>query len=69
MKLARMTASSTRDYISPKEAADYLGVSVDSVYEACATKGLKHLKMGHSTIRIRREWIDQWADEKARVQG
>jgi excisionase family DNA binding protein len=52
-------------WMTPKEAADYLGVGVDKIYEACALKGLRHSKLGHSTIRLRREWIDQWADSLA----
>jgi excisionase family DNA binding protein len=52
-------------WITPKEAADYLHVGVDKIYEACALKGLRHTKLGHSTIRLRREWIDQWAESLA----
>jgi excisionase family DNA binding protein len=51
---------------SPKEAAAYLGVGVDAIYEACATKGLRHSKLGHSTMKLRREWIDAWVNARAR---
>jgi excisionase family DNA binding protein len=54
--------------MSPKQAADYLGVSLDAIYDACATKGLRHSKLGHSTVRLRREWVDEWADSRARVR-
>ena len=53
-------------WLSPKEAAAYLGVGVDAIYEACATKGLRHSKLGHSTMRLRREWIDAWVNARAR---
>jgi excisionase family DNA binding protein len=52
-------------WMTPKDAADYLGVGVDKIYEACAVKGLRHSKLGHKTIRIRRIWIDEWADARA----
>ena len=53
-------------WLSPKDAAAYLGVSIDTIYDACAGKGLLHSKLGHSTIRLRREWIDAWAETRAR---
>ena len=55
-------------WLSPKQAAEHLGVSVDTIYEACASKGLRHSKLGHSTIRLKREWIDEWAESRAVVK-
>lgn len=55
-------------WLSPKQAAEYLGVSVDAIYEACASKGLRHTKLGHSTLRLRRQWIDEWAESRAVVK-
>ena len=52
--------------MGPREAAAYLGVSVDTIYDACATKGLKHSKLGHATMRLRREWLDEWVERRAR---
>ena len=52
-------------WLTPRDAAVYLHVGVDIIYDACATGGLKHSKLGHRTIRIRPEWIDLWADEHA----
>ena len=49
-----------------QQAADYLGVGIDFIYDACRTRGLKHIKAGHSTIRIRREWVDAWTERLAR---
>lgn len=51
-----------RPWITVKEAAAYLGVGVDKIYEACASGRLKHVKLGHSTIRLRLEWVDAWAE-------
>jgi excisionase family DNA binding protein len=53
-------------WITVKQAADYLGVGVEAIYDACANKGLKHSKLGRSTIRLRREWVDEWAESLAR---
>jgi excisionase family DNA binding protein len=64
----RRAAGSDSPWLSPKQAADYLGVSLDAIYDACATKGLRHSKLGHSTVRLRREWVDEWADSRARVR-
>ena len=53
-------------WMTPRQAALYLGVGVDAIYEACAAGGLKHVKLGYRTIRLRREWIDRWAEGRAR---
>ena len=53
-------------WMTPRQAAAYLGVGVDTIYDACAAGGLKHVKLGYRTIRVRREWIDRWAEGRAR---
>jgi excisionase family DNA binding protein len=61
---ATMSASyGTR--LTPHEAAAHLHVGVDIIYDACAGRGLRHTKLGHRTIRIKREWVDAWAEEGA----
>lgn len=62
------TADTTRDvnWMTPRQAALYLAVGVDAIYAACAAGGLKHVKLGYRTIRLRREWIDRWAEDRAR---
>jgi excisionase family DNA binding protein len=53
-------------WISTREAAAYLGVGVDAIYEACAKGKLRHSKLGYGTIQLRREWVDRWAEDCAR---
>ena len=53
-------------WMTPREAAGYMGVGVDTIYDACAAGGLKHVKLGRRTIRLRREWIDHWAEDHAK---
>ena len=53
-------------WMTPRQAAAYLGVGVDTIYDACAAGGLKHVKLGYRTIRVRREWIDRWAEDHSR---
>ena len=53
-------------WMTPRQAAAYLGVGVDTIYDACAAGGLKHVKLGYRTIRVRQEWIDRWAEDHAR---
>jgi excisionase family DNA binding protein len=53
-------------WITVKEAAAYLGVSIYTVYDACKLRGLKHVKLGHSTIRLRRDWLDKWMETRVR---
>jgi excisionase family DNA binding protein len=54
-------------WITPREAAEYLNVGVDIIYDACAAGGLKHTRLGHRTIRLRREWLDAWAEAHTRI--
>ena len=60
------TSTSAAVWMTIKEAAAYLGVGVDIIYDACSGGGLRHAKFGHRTIRLRREWIDRWAESRAR---
>lgn len=53
-------------WMTPRQAALYLAVGVDAIYDACAARGLKHVKLGYRTIRLRREWIDRWVEDQAR---
>jgi excisionase family DNA binding protein len=65
----RATAAETSvhesSWLTPRQAAAYLGVGVDTIYQACAAADLKHVKLGYRTIRLRREWIDIWAEKHA----
>lgn len=53
-------------WMTAKEAAEYLGIHLDSLYRAMKKKGLKYAQLGKGTIRLRREWLDQWVEERAR---
>lgn len=67
MKIATKTRSAGEPtWMTLRQAADYLGVGIDTIYDACAAGGLKHVKLGYRTIRVRREWIDRWAEERAK---
>jgi excisionase family DNA binding protein len=58
-------APAASSWMTPRQAALYLRVGVDTIYEACAADDLKHVKLGYRTIRLRREWIDLWAEKHA----
>jgi len=60
------TAVDGQDWLTLHEVAAYLKTGVDLIYDACAAGGLKHVKLGHRTIRVRRAWVDAWAESKAR---
>jgi excisionase family DNA binding protein len=53
------------EWLTPHEAAAYLHVGVDTIYDACAAGRLKHTKLGYRTIRMKRSWIDEWAESHA----
>lgn len=66
IKARRSPHISHRPWLTVKEAAEYLGVGPDTIYLACSTRGLKHSKIGHSTIRLKAEWIDAWVEAQTR---
>jgi len=47
------------DWVTPGEAAAYLGVSKQTVRAWCAAGKLKSAKMGHHTVRISVSSIEQ----------
>jgi len=49
------TSTQPLAWLTPRQAAEYLGVGVDIIYDGCAAGGLKHMRLGHRTIRLRRE--------------
>lgn len=53
-------------WLTIPQAAAYLSVGADRIYKACATEGLKHVKFGHSTIRLKRQWLEAWAEAQVR---
>jgi excisionase family DNA binding protein len=52
-------------WMTPHEAAEYLHVGVDTIYDACVDGRLKHTKLGYRTIRVKRAWIDEWVESHA----
>lgn len=45
--LERAVVGRESTWMTIREAAAYLGVGVDTIYDACAAGGLKHVKLGH----------------------
>jgi excisionase family DNA binding protein len=62
----KRTVPTSTEWLSPKAAAEHIGVSVALIYTACASRGLPHAKVGHSTIRIRPAALDAWMEERAK---
>ena len=55
-------------WLNVSEGAEYAGVCRDTIYTACERGELHHIRIGgRRSIRLTREWIDQWFD--APVQG
>lgn len=52
-------------WITVQQAADYLGVGKDMIYAACQAGEMAHSKLGHGTIRLKRQWVDAWAESRA----
>jgi len=55
------------DLVDVTEAAEYAGVSWDTIYTACERREIHHARIGgRRSIRLRPEWIDAWLERHAR---
>lgn len=54
-------------WLNVAEAAEYSGVSRDTIYTACERGELRHARIaGRRAIRVKPEWIDAWLEQHAR---
>jgi excisionase family DNA binding protein len=55
-----------RTWFNVSEAAEYAGVSRDTIYTACQRHELRSARVsGRRAIRIRPAWIDAWLERHA----
>ncbi len=57
-----------REVMDIRQAADYLGISQDSLYRYAATGKLPAFRFGNRW-RFRKARLDQWMDEQAKMNG
>ena len=56
-----------KTWLKVAEAAEYAGVSRDTIYTACERRSLRHTRVGgRRSIRFKPEWIDEWLERYAR---
>lgn len=55
-------------WLNVAEAAEYAGVSRDTIYTACERREIHHARIGgRRAIRLKAEWIDAWLERHARA--
>ncbi len=55
-----------KPWLNVSEAAEYAGVSRDTIYTACERHELRSARVsGRRAIRLRPAWIDAWLDRHA----
>ena len=55
-------------WLTVGDAAEYAGVCRDTIYTACERREIRHVRIGgRRSIRLKREWIDEWYERGARV--
>lgn len=55
-----------KTWLTVGEAAEYAGVSRDTIYTACERREIRHARLGgRRAIRLRTEWIDAWFERHA----
>jgi len=67
----RRARCTMKPWLNVSEAAEYAGLSRDTIYTACEQEELRSARVsGRRTIRIRPAWIDAWLERYAPdVQG
>ena len=56
-----------KNWLTVGEAAEYSGVSRDTIYTACERGELRHARIGgRRAIRMKAMWIDEWLERHAR---
>ncbi len=56
-----------KTWLTVIEAAEYSGLSRDTIYTACERRELRHARVGgRRTIRLKAEWIDAWLEQHTR---
>jgi len=57
-----------KTWLTVIEAAEYSGLSRDTIYTACERRELRHARVGgRRTIRLKAEWIDAWLERHVRA--
>ena len=55
-----------KSWLRVAEAAEYTGLSQDTIYTACERGELRHVHVsGRRKILLRRQWIDAWLERHA----
>ena len=57
----RDSEGNTERYMTAREAAQYLGYKLGSLYNKCAAGEIPHLRLGRA-LRFRRADLDAWVD-------
>jgi len=68
------TEAVMKNWLTVAEAAEYSGVSRDTIYTTCERREIRHARVsGRRAIRLKPEWIDEWlerfAHESPRARG
>jgi excisionase family DNA binding protein len=53
-----------KTWLNVAEAAEYAGVSRDTIYTACEGREIHHARGGRRSSRLKPEWIDGWNDTR-----
>src|SRR3954464_7259477 len=62
----RRARCTMKPWLNVCEAAEYAGLSRDTIYTACEQEELRSARVsGRRTIRIRPAWIDAWLERHA----
>jgi len=57
-----------KTWLTVVEAAEYSGLSRDTIYTACERRELRHARVGgRRSIRLKAEWIEAWLEQHTRA--
>ena len=56
---------SQNEYLAYKEAADFLGITVGTLYSMVARKVVPHHRIGNRLVRFSKAELESWLNRKA----
>ena len=63
----RLKTTKQKEILKSEEAAEFLGISINTLYEWVSQKKIPHMKVG-GLLKFKREHLEKWLDKKVQKE-